>query len=404
MKTIYIYIIFSLVLLSCNNLSNIDKSKIISVNLVEGFENKRQQLLSDIATNIQTVYLNSNEECLIAKVSRVIIDNKKEIIIILDKELNQILFFDNSGNYLYKINKIGEGPNEYSRISNIIYYPASGYIYVYDDLTYKILKYSYKGKYIDYFKIPTTITATGVSKLGDKYLLLTMGQPFFQADKGYSFVVFDTIGNIISRFYYHDKDCCKISDPSTQCFWDYFNNSVSFKETSNRFLFKVKPDLTYSKYYEIICNRNPPDNEILNNFDKYLNWLLEKDSNHSGIDELYETSNYMFFWGVKSKYLWNVFYIKSDKNSYYPIFDLNLGQFGFINDLNGGMPFWPNGRVSDNVLINVYNPQELKNIITSEYIDTIHIKFPEKYKELLNHLDTCSLETNQFIDIVTLKH
>ena len=66
------------------------------------------------------------------------------------------------------------------------------------------------------------------------------------------------------------------------------------------------------------------------------------------------------------------------------------GMSGLINDLDGGLSFWPKYYTSENELVAVWQPYEMKEYLKEEYFAAHEIKSPEahlKLKELLRKLD-----------------
>ena len=63
---------------------------------------------------------------------------------------------------------------------------------------------------------------------------------------------------------------------------------------------------------------------------------------------------------------------------------------GLINDLDGGLSFWPKYYTSDNKLIDIWQAYEMKELLTEEYFAAHEIKdiqAHQKLKELLKNLD-----------------
>ena len=67
--------------------------------------------------------------------------------------------------------------------------------------------------------------------------------------------------------------------------------------------------------------------------------------------------------------------------------------YGFENDLDGGLPFWPQQMISDKEMMCVYTAEDLLQLDISKITD-------EKLKNVLNNLDE---ESNPVVAIVTLK-
>jgi hypothetical protein len=81
----------------------------------------------------------------------------------------------------------------------------------------------------------------------------------------------------------------------------------------------------------------------------------------------------------------------------------NGSSTGFVNDYDGGMDFWPKGKVSDDQVfmpINVITFQkELNRISTGKKT----IKFPEKQKQLIKLISESDASNNPILMMVKLK-
>jgi hypothetical protein len=76
---------------------------------------------------------------------------------------------------------------------------------------------------------------------------------------------------------------------------------------------------------------------------------------------------------------------------------------GLINDLDGGMSFFPKYFTPENEMVDVWRPYEMKEFLTESYFAAHEIKNPQahqKLRELLNNLDE---EDNPVIVIAKLK-
>ena len=71
-----------------------------------------------------------------------------------------------------------------------------------------------------------------------------------------------------------------------------------------------------------------------------------------------------------------------------------IALFGYENDLDGGLPFWPKQIISNNEMMCIYTADELLKLDVSKITD-------EKLKKVLNSIDEYS---NPVIAIVTLKN
>jgi hypothetical protein len=73
--------------------------------------------------------------------------------------------------------------------------------------------------------------------------------------------------------------------------------------------------------------------------------------------------------------------------------DMNIPLYGFENDMDGGLPFWPQQMISEKEMMRVYTAEELLKLDISKITDA-------KLINVLNNLDE---DSNPVVAIVTLK-
>ena len=86
-------------------------------------------LLSEISDDIRKIELETSDECLIGNIIQVVCNDSR--IFVLDGQVgSRIHIFDLEGKFLYTINRQGQGPGEYLRITNITADSINKHIYV----------------------------------------------------------------------------------------------------------------------------------------------------------------------------------------------------------------------------------------------------------------------------------
>lgn len=102
-------IIITVVLISCNSSTNNSTIPVIDT------ESKLEVKLSDLFSRIKIIAMETNDSSLVGvQINK--IDFHKDRFFVLNRmqSHSNILCFDKKGNFLYKIDKIGNGPQEYS--------------------------------------------------------------------------------------------------------------------------------------------------------------------------------------------------------------------------------------------------------------------------------------------------
>lgn len=97
--------------------------------------------------SIEYIPLETNSESVFGEIDELLVTNDHYII--LDKKTHGIFVFDKSGKFVNKINRKGEGPEEYRIPKSIAYNPYNGAIEVLDNTRYIIQRYDLaNGDYI----------------------------------------------------------------------------------------------------------------------------------------------------------------------------------------------------------------------------------------------------------------
>ena len=110
MNKYYSLIILCFYLISCS-----DKTE-VKYELSVDLENISQPSIYDFFSDINLIPLETTAESLIKEITKV--KYHKDKYYVLDCPLHRILVFDNVGKYLHKIDNRGEGPSEYTDISD----------------------------------------------------------------------------------------------------------------------------------------------------------------------------------------------------------------------------------------------------------------------------------------------
>ena len=131
-----------LLFVNCNNTSSKDdESNILTL---EFPENSNNNLISENLSITNIVVLETVDASLVRHIKRIIKHDDKLIVLNSGKE---ILIFNKEGKFLNKINKKGNGPNEYTNIIDITLDDNNENIIIYSD-NFKLLVYDLMGNYV----------------------------------------------------------------------------------------------------------------------------------------------------------------------------------------------------------------------------------------------------------------
>lgn len=98
--------------------------------------------LSDVCFNYKYVQLETNPECLMGSIRKILVDD--DLFFIFDKDNKILLSFHSDGKFYKKYGSIGRGPGEYLDISDFTINPTHNELYVLDKKAWKIVTYNYE--------------------------------------------------------------------------------------------------------------------------------------------------------------------------------------------------------------------------------------------------------------------
>jgi hypothetical protein len=160
MRSIFIpYLLISLMINGCNS-KNHSKIEQYNISLSQSEINP----ISDIVSDINYILLNVEGENILAQPYKIFFSPNQ--IFIEDRNLNNLLIFDNLGNFQHSISSTGQGPTEFEILEDFIV--SADKVYIKDKKLNKILTYDLMGRYLEEEK--NTLNGSNFYK-GSDYVL-----------------------------------------------------------------------------------------------------------------------------------------------------------------------------------------------------------------------------------------
>lgn len=134
--------------------------------------------------NIELIPLETNDFCVfgIAHIMKV----NKEYIAIVDQVSQEILLFTEKGQFVRKINKTGQGPEEYIRVDDFCFHPEKDHLFILDGIQNKILEYTVDGTFVAAKKLTLPISPKRLAYFSNHPFVVDKGIPFDQEEFEYS--------------------------------------------------------------------------------------------------------------------------------------------------------------------------------------------------------------------------
>ena len=78
-------------------------------------------------------------------------------------------------------------------------------------------------------------------------------------------------------------------------------------------------------------------------------------------------------------------------------------QAGIINDINGGLPFIPRYYAGNNIVVDVWNAEDMKEMLTDEYFESQIIKDQQALQKLKEVMKNLKEDDNPVVVVAKLK-
>jgi hypothetical protein len=140
----FLYILLIIFFAGCRERK--DSTKMAAINIVIDTDNSEKVDISEYIDSVKYIKLQTTDDNLIGYIKRVFF--LEDRILVTDGQIPQILIFDNEGNFLNKIKKIGQGPGEYIGIAASLFDCASKSIIIYSTTLRKLLFFTLDGEFI----------------------------------------------------------------------------------------------------------------------------------------------------------------------------------------------------------------------------------------------------------------
>lgn len=404
-----------------------------NINLINGLsELVPTLLLSDAASRIEVVALETSKNSLLNdNIGEIIVT--KQYIFISDLTDNRILRFSRDGKFMNKIGIIGQGPEEYVRMTRFTVDEANENIYILSSVQ-GIKVYKFDGSFN---RIVTNGKKVSDLCYGANVGLISYGNDLFlslhlpvieQKDSLWSFIQTDTSFNIKRQFYNpsyigREKEICEHHAPYSGWvnYWTGGKASIDFY--GERFGMKYA-DVDTIYQFDFTKNDFEPiySLELGDRPDFEMSHLWIKDRkffDYLWVYDYYNSKDYLYFTAAKSDKIYNICYdkkngkVKSTEKQgeifkrQFPGFNTPFlrmdAPFSLKNDLCGGGDFIVEYKSLGKYWVSAVLPADLLEKVDVEALKKESVKDEKAKQQLLHVLGNVTEEDNPILMIVTLK-
>lgn len=354
---IFVLISLTVCLCSCKNSKTgklVDNPDLKTIDVGKSIGKGRIVNISEIATDIKYVPLETNKSSLIGKGAVVFYENGRIYVRFL-RTILQV--FDSTGKYLFTFNKIGRGPQEY--IDGLIQIEkGTGNINVFESKgnIASIKRYSPEGKFLSniLLKNPVDLSTRRANQLSESLYLIHITNRITKNDVEYFALIVDTLSNIremipspdikmnkSSETKYVGKRVMNISASKPPLYVNYYKDSLRICVGLGNTIFSFDHEKgTYPRYhidygkYRDFGNKNTTSSE---NPDRPItaggHYYIENDNFLILSVELGDYAHEPFI-GKR----WMTFDMVMERRYAYGLFNKKTGEFALLNQPVKGIP------------------------------------------------------------------
>jgi hypothetical protein len=359
------------------------------IDLVKAVSTNKKYSLSDIATSIEYIPLQTTSYSLLRPDLQVFI-LKNEIIVY---DYDKCCRFDRKGKYLNTIGKTGKGPGEYIRAISCEIDEIKRSVFLLDMFGKKIIEYDFSGKYIK--SIPINFTSQAFHILSkDLFIYHNMYFTNSRSKENKELSIIDQKGKLVKSFSAHLNKDVKYGVILTLPIFYVNQNLTYFKSPVNDTVFQISSSKKSPAY---VLNTGKygknKDFDDLKNINKPVYDVII-------VADIEENSNYLFVYfgfGMTPK---TAMFNKSTN----AIFCIGKDhEPGFENDIDGGISFWPKGKISEKVFYSYFQAVDMIEKFENKSLKAVNCKDKGANARLVTIQKNLSPEDNPILQIVTFK-
>ena len=361
-----------------------------TISLEKEIDNIQSVNLTEIGDTIIYIPLETSDKSLLKDLSKIIVTN--DHIAVYDR--SNILMFDHSGQFIRQISKRGQGPGEYSLlIRDYCFSLDNQKIYLLVDGN-RYFEYNVDGKFLHSYKINTP--AQEMLPLNDSlFVFYSVHSPKLANP---SIIIADLNNNIQRTYpnYYKNNDQNVII--SLAPFYAR-HGQIRFKEFGVDTLYTITENeiIPYSfvslgkKLWSGNLSGNPMSAKSNEEYQKivreqiagkyFVARMLEDDVNL--YISLYDLYTYLYG------------YYNKRSNSVKII-----GDQGFQNNIDGGLPFFPKYVYNDSILVDYVNAFTLREHVLNGNATEMRQLYGQKYDDLVKLVNSLDDESNPVVVMV----
>ncbi|WP_158288427.1 6-bladed beta-propeller [Mucilaginibacter psychrotolerans] len=388
----YRHIIYAVLTIACLSSCKREKPKGKYSDITDGKNNTTQVKLSEVAKSSEYVKLTAPDSILLTDDLNV--DFYDKFLLVWDRATQRAFLFDRLGKYLKTISRQGKGPGEYVYLSGVKVDQQKNLAFILDAAQQKVIKIDLTTESFQEIKIK--IKPIDMYLLGDGRILL------FTPSSGRKLI----LNSHIYIIDYNGKVLGEQNLPDVVDEQDYISRAQVYSFHNKQHIWQTTTDDIFEldaqdklKTVDLLWDDKMMPYDGRNNKElkkKYIKQYLL-------LRSVFESDNYYMINAIYKQTRRNLLYNKKTKKCMNVTFKDRLLDVGLINDIDGGMPFWPTGQGSETVFYSIVNPIKFQEVVSNSYTQAFPFKDAVSHKKMELLLKGLKEDDNPIIQIVYMK-
>ncbi|MDY0201426.1 MAG: 6-bladed beta-propeller [Tenuifilaceae bacterium] len=353
------FLVASFVIVSCN--INNNKEDLRVIDLAESFDAKKFLNLSDIATEVEYIPLETGNDIMIGR-NPVVYATKDFILIFTFRQILQ--FNREDGAFVREIGQIGNGPEEYTR-ATLLTPVEEGTQTIFALTNNKRISYSFDGKYKGSILLNSDVA--DVVKISTNYF--AGYHPNFTGNESVKVSLYDSLGNVLSKFRNHsiapnEENAINVWNPHG---WFYkFNNQTYFAELFNDTLYSINSNQLKARYLFNLGRYSP-----LYKKQNTIDFASKESANHFLFNSIFESERYLFYTFRYRRQVITAAYDKATQAIRFSTPDDAKTIGGIVNDVHNLFPFTLSSITSNDELIGLIDAHKIVQWLSENKLEYV---------------------------------
>lgn len=397
-------VIIMILLLACSCKSKTGDSvssegnKFFEINYENILQNSKIVPLSQIASKVEYIKLETNNDCMIRRVNQCFFMDS--LIFIGNRD--HILKFSRDGKFLQKIGNPGRGPGEIDFIKTMTILPDKKMIAIQKNSKAEMLYLSFDGEIVKTVNIPRALRVKVISD--SRFIAYDPGTDGTSKN---TFSLINETGDTISVV----RNYCNWVNTTGMTFIEgsfpepfLFRNKWYFKDRYNDTVYTIVSNIIKPSYSVNLGKYKLPDELRLERIGQDQMPLYQEKAPNYNYVILFEAANNIFitsetYHSSKRRLL----LFDKEQGTGILLDDSKGNSKGFANDMDGGMDFWPTSTVNDNQVFMPIDMVDFKKEFEKTNLSEKISKYPDKQKELAKMISNSDISDNPILMLVSLK-